>query len=215
MLAELYNNASLKQHMRQRIQTQPRDFQAHLQLGIVLFKEENYQEAETHLKIAHDLLPDYSGYPSPPLVLAQLYEKQGREDAQLTQLETLLKNQQHDYDSAMVLANAALDAGNDVHAQYYIDRALAINPYRLDVHQAAARLAERSGNARDAVREHEILVRLDVNDPVEARTNLAQAYLSNGQQTEARRNILRALEVAPSYRRAQQLLLQSLEGGDR
>ena len=37
--AELYNNASLKQHMRQRVQDQPRDFQAHLQLGIVLFKE--------------------------------------------------------------------------------------------------------------------------------------------------------------------------------
>ena len=37
ILAELYNNASLKQHMRARIQENERDFQAHLQLGIVFF----------------------------------------------------------------------------------------------------------------------------------------------------------------------------------
>ena len=40
ILAELYNNTSLKQHMLQRIQNEPRDFQAYLQLGIVLFKED-------------------------------------------------------------------------------------------------------------------------------------------------------------------------------
>ena len=37
ILAELYNNESLKQYMRGRVQREPRDFQAHLQLGIVLF----------------------------------------------------------------------------------------------------------------------------------------------------------------------------------
>jgi len=211
VLAELYNNASLKQHMRQRIQTEPRDFQAHLQLGVVLFKEESYQDAETHLKIAHGLLPDYSGYPSPPLVLSQLYDKQGNREGMLTQLEILLNNQQHDYDSAMVLANVALERGDLPRADYYIARALAVNPYKLDVHRTAAALADAGGNTADAVREHQILVNLDVNDPVEARTNLAQAYLSNGQSQEARQNILRALEVAPTYQRAQRVLLESVE----
>jgi cellulose synthase operon protein C len=211
VLAELYNNASLKQHMRQRIQSEPRDFQAHLQLGVVLFKEESYQDAEMHLQIAHELLPDYSGYPSPPLVLSQLYDKQGNRAGMLEQLETLLSNQQHDYDSAMVLANVALERGELVEAEYYIARALAVDPYKLEVHRSAAALAEAGGNTADAVREHEILVNLDVNDPVEARTNLAQAYLSNGQSPEARMNILRALEVAPTYQRAQRVLLESIE----
>ncbi len=212
VLAELYNNASLKQHMRQRVQAEARDFQAHLQLGIVLFKEENYQEAETHLRFAHDLLPDYSGYPSPPLVLSQIYEQLGNREAMLEQLEILLQNQQHDYDSAMILANAALQNADLERADYYIARALAINPYRLDVHYSAANLADMSGNTADAVREHQILVQLDLSDPVEARTNLARAYLSNGQSREARRSILQALEEAPSYLRAQQILLDTIDG---
>jgi len=211
VLAELYNNASLKQHMRQRIQTEPRDFQAHLQLGVVLFKEESYQDAEMHLQVAHELLPDYSGYPSPPLVLSQLYDKQGNRDGMLEQLKILLGNQQHDYDSAMVLANVALESSALAEAEYYIARALAVDPYKLDVHRSAAALAGASGNTADAVREHEILVNLDVNDPVEARTNLAQAYLRNGQSPQARQNILRALEVAPTYQRAQRVLLESIE----
>lgn len=210
VLAELYNNASLKQHMRQRIQTEPRDFQAHLQLGIVLFKEENYQEAEVHLKTAHELLPDYSGYPSPPLVLSQLYDAQGQEAASQEQLEILLQNQQHDYESALALANITLADENLEQAAYYVQRALAVDPYRLDVHRVAAELASRMTDTGGAVREHEILVRLDRTDPVVARTDLARAYLNNGQAADARYSVLRALEIAPSYRQAQQVLLESL-----
>ena len=55
-------------------------------------------------------------------------------------------------------------------------------------------------------------MQLEISDPVEARTNLAQAYLDNGQASEAKRNLLYALEQAPSYERAQRLLLRSIEG---
>src|SRR5690606_37895693 len=67
VLAELYNNESLKQHMEGRVQREPRDFQAHLQLGIVLFREQNYEQAIVHLQTAKAILPDYTGYPSPSL----------------------------------------------------------------------------------------------------------------------------------------------------
>lgn len=211
VLAELYNNASLKQHMRQRVQDQPRDFQAHLQLGIVLFKEESFEEAKVHLEIAQAILPDYSGYPSPPLVLSQIYEQQGNHAARLAQLRIMMQNQQHDYDSAVLLAKEALAAGNTDEAEYYVQRAVSVNPYRLDVHQVGAQIATLTGNAAMAVREFEVLVTLDKNDPVDARTNLAEAYMDNGQREQARRNILTALEMAPSYQRAQQVLLQAIE----
>ena len=211
VMAELYNNASLKQHMRQRVQDQPRDFQAHLQLGIVLFKEESFDEAKVHLQIAQDILPDYSGYPSPALVLSQIHERQGDQRARLDQLKIMLQNQQHDYDSTVLLAADALEGGDLALSRYYMDRALAISPYRLDVHQIGAELARRLNDPQMAVRELEVLVDLDVNDPVEARTNLAEAYLNNGQSAEARRNILSALEIAPSYQRAQQVLLQAVD----
>lgn len=211
VLAELYNNASLKQHMRQRVQDQPRDFQAHLQLGIVLFKEEAFEEAKVHLEIADEILPDYSGYPSPPLVLSQIYERQGNEAARIEQLKRMMENQQHDYDSAVLLAKHALSAGDTEEADYYVQRALSVSPYRLDVHQVSAQIAELTENAPMAVREFEVLVTLDRNDPVEARTNLAEAYMNNGQAQEAKRNILTALEIAPSYQRAQQVLLKAVD----
>ena len=212
ILAELYNNASLKQHMLSRIEENPKDFQAYLQLGIVLFKEENYVEAKQYLQQAQDMLPSYTGYPSPALVLSQIYEKEGDRQGQLAQLEVLLQNLQHDYDSAMILAEAALDDNELERAAYYIDRAIQVDPYRSDVHRMKARYAELVQDPALAVTEFQVLVKLDINDPVESHTDLAEAYLKNGQLLEAKQNVLTALEIAPSYLRAQQVLLQSVDG---
>ncbi|MEX0617834.1 MAG: tetratricopeptide repeat protein [Pseudohongiellaceae bacterium] len=212
ILAELYNNMSLKQHMLQRIENEPRDFQAYLQLGIVLFKEESFDEAKRYLEQAHELLPSYAGYPSPPLVLSQIYEREGNREGRLEQLAILLENQQHDYGSAMILARAALDAGDTEKSAYFIDRALQIDPYRLDVHELRAQYALEAEDPATAVTEYEVLVKLDVNDPVEARTNLAEAYLQIGAVDQAKQNSLLALEIAPSFQRAQQVLLQSVDG---
>ena len=212
ILAELYNNASLKQHMRARIEENSRDFQAYLQLGIVLFKEDAFAEAKQYLKTAHEMLPSYTGYPSPALVLAQIYEREGNRQSRLQWLEVLLENLQHDYGAAMVLAEAALEESNFELAAYYLDRAIQVDPYRNDVHELKAQYAEAINDSAAAVTEYEVLMQLEISDPVEARTNLAQAYLDNGQASEAKRNLLYALEQAPSYERAQRLLLRSIEG---
>ena len=211
ILAALYNNASLKQHMRSRIDENERDFQAHLQLGIVLFKEENFTEAKISLERAYALLPAYTGYPSPALVLSQIYEKEENREAQLQWLEILLENLQHDYDSAMILADAALEEGNFEKTAYYIDRAIQVDPYRSDVHELKALYADRINDSDLAVTEYEVLMRLEINDPVEAHTKLAEAYLRNGQAAKAKQNVLYALEIAPSFQRAQQVLLESVD----
>ena len=212
ILAELYNNASLKQHMRARIEENSRDFQAYLQLGIVLFKEEAFVEAKQYLKTAHEMLPSYTGYPSPALVLAQIYEREGNQQSRLQWLKVLMENLQHDYGAAMVLAGAALEESDFEQAAYYLDRAIQVDPYRSDVHELKARYAEAVNDSAAAVTEYEVLMQLEISDPVEALTNLAQAYLNNGQASEAKRNLLYALEQAPSYVRAQRLLLRSVEG---
>lgn len=212
ILAELYNNESLKQHMLARIQENPKDFQAYLQLGIVLFKEENFTEAKQYLQQAYDMLPSYTGYPSPALVLSQIYEKEGDRPGQLAQLELLLQNLQHDFDSAMILAQAALADNEMERAEYYIGRAMEVDPYRAEVHRIKAEYADRIKDSTMAVTEYEVLVKLDIDDPVESHTDLAEAYLMNGQLPEAKRNVLKALEIAPSFLRAQQVLLQSVEG---
>jgi Tfp pilus assembly protein PilF len=210
ILAELYNNASLKQYMTSRIEANFRDFQAHLQLGIVLFKEEDFAAAKQSLQTAYELLPTYTGYPSPPLVLAQIYEQEGNVEAQLIQLEILLENQQHDYGAAITLAKSALNSQQNSRADYYLNRALEVDPYKEEVHALRARYAETIGDAAMEVTEREVLLSLDVDDPVEARTDLAEAYLKNKQSSAARASVLMALEIAPSYLRAQRVLLRTL-----
>lgn len=211
VLAELYNNESLKRYMRNRIEQEPRDFQAHLQLGIVLFKEERFEDALTHLQTAYEILPQYTGYPSPPLVMSQIHEQRGDREAMLAQLERLLEHQQNDYSSAMTLAEDALEKGDLERAQRYAERALAVNPYQMDVHRASARIADATGQTGRAVDEYRILAELENNDPVRARTDLARAYLEDRQPEQARMSVLRALETAPTYEEAQQVLLEAVD----
>ena len=112
----------------------------------------------------------------------------------------------------MILADAALAGQNFDRAAYYIDRAIQVDPYRSGVHELKARYATAIDDSALAVTEYEVLLKLEISDPVEARTDLAEAYLKNGQIDEAKQSVLYALEEAPSYRRAQEVLLQSLDG---
>ena len=48
-------------------------------------------------------------------------------------------------------------------------------------------------------------------DQAAAFTDLAESYLKGGRRAEARKQTLAALEIAPSYERAQNLLLKLTE----
>ncbi|MCW8195074.1 tetratricopeptide repeat protein [Proteobacteria bacterium 005FR1] len=210
MLAELYNNDSIKAHMLGRIRKEPRDFQAHLQLGIVLFKEKDYVVAEKHLLAAKEILPRYTGYPSPSRVLTQLYKDRGQEEKYWQEMEYLVRYHQHDFDTPLLLAEKATEDGDLGKAEYYLQRAIAVDPYRLEVHTQYAKLADQKADHEASIREHEIIARLDNTDPVNSFTRLAEAYLRGGEAEQARRNSLQALEIAPTYRPAQRVLLEAL-----
>jgi Tfp pilus assembly protein PilF len=61
---------------------------------------------------------------------------------------------------------------------------------------------------RTAIRERKALLALDPTDRVEALYQLALAYADAGDMVAARREVLRALEQAPNYSKAQDLLLR-------
>jgi tetratricopeptide (TPR) repeat protein len=212
MLAEIYTRSAIIERMQERIAAQPKDFQAHLQLGVILFQDEEYDEAREHLQIAKQLVPEYGGFPSPQQVLFELYEVLGDEEAMLAELKSLAGFQQHDFKSLMKLARIAREEGDDIGSEYYLQRAIAVDPYNVEVHRMLAGLAKRKLDYPSAVREYEILLELDVTDPVGAYTDLAEMLFRNGNVAEARQNILTALEIAPTYERAQSILLDIVEG---
>ena len=76
-----------------------------------------------------------------------------------------------------------------------------------------AELYQAGGDAAGVVRARAALVALQPTDMAQALYDLAAAQLEAGQPQEARRQVLRALEIAPSFAAAQRLLLK-LHGTD-
>lgn len=92
-----------------------------------------------------------------------------------------------------------------------LESAIYIWPYDIDLHARLAESYARSGNAKEAVRERQVILALAPADLAEARYQLALSYEAAGDNASARKEVLRALEIAPSFDRAQQLLLKLSE----
>ncbi|MBX7118594.1 MAG: hypothetical protein K1X31_06305 [Gemmatimonadaceae bacterium] len=114
-----------------------------------------------------------------------------------------------DADLAPVLEDArrAQAAGQDSAVVAALERALWIWPYDAALHARLAEAASRARMPAIAVRERRAIVALGPSDPLGARVELAQALLEAGDRGAARREVLGVLEQAPTYERAQHLLL--------
>ena len=94
-----------------------------------------------------------------------------------------------------------------------LELAMYISPYDIAAHTRLAELYARTGNRAGAVRERQAIVALKPVDMAEARYQLALAHFENGDRANARREVVRALENAPSFAKAQDLLLRLSAGG--
>jgi Tfp pilus assembly protein PilF len=81
-------------------------------------------------------------------------------------------------------------------------------PYEIAVHVRLAELATRGGNHALALRERRAVLALDAPDLLDAQYQLARALANAGDVAAARRELLGVLEQAPSFERAQSLLLE-------
>ncbi|MEP7000847.1 MAG: tetratricopeptide repeat protein, partial [bacterium] len=75
-------------------------------------------------------------------------------------------------------------------------------------HVRLAELASRAGDHKVDVRERRAVVALDPPDPLDAHYQLARALANSGDVSGARKELLGVLEQAPSFEKAQALLLE-------
>jgi tetratricopeptide (TPR) repeat protein len=201
----------LIENLENRIKAQPRDFLAHLQLGLLLHAAKENKSASRHLTAARDLLPNYSASPNPREILAAIYEERGDLRSMARELEALAKIRQNAFEACFKLGQIAWGHNNYDRAVYYLERALAVNPYAPEVHRLLGTAAFQRKNYPKAVREFEVLLALDQTDPAVANTNLAEAHLRGGDKARAKQYALAALEIAPLFERAQDILLDAIE----
>ena len=103
------------------------------------------------------------------------------------------------------LREARRDAAGAIRA---LDRLNWIWPYDATVHARLATLAAAQGDRARGVLERRAIIAMGPTDLLEARYELARALRDAGDVAAARRELLQVLEAAPSFEKAQALLLE-------
>ena len=189
------------------------DFVAQLAYGHILFEDGRHDEAVDYLERAKSLFPDYAGEGSPYWYLALIHKERGALERAEEELAILTGINERAYGALMELADVREELGDAAGAADALDRALYIYPYAADLHTRLAELNSEIGASDRAIRERRAVLALDPVDRAEALYQLARAYYEARDLTNARRTVLRALEIAPSFEDAQDLLLQIRAGG--
>ena len=187
---------------------QPGNFPAQLSWGLHLVGEERLDDAVPFLERARDLYPQYVGPDSPYLVLARIHRDRGDALRAAGELRSFLAVNETDYDSRLELAAIEQELGDAAAALAALEEALYIYPLDAELHRRMAALHTDSGDAAGLVRARAALVALRPTDMAQALYDLAQAHIAAGEPQKARREVLRALEIAPAFDDAQRLLLR-------
>jgi tetratricopeptide (TPR) repeat protein len=179
-----------------------------MRLGAMLMREERFEEAEVQFEAAVGMWPEYGEADSPYWFLAQLHRERGDLERAAAALKRLNELSESNYGALVMEADVLEELGRAAEAAEALSKAVLIWPYELEVHQRLAELHARVGNHDAAVRERQAVVFLQPADRAEAQYLLATAQRDAGDPTGARRSVLRALEVAPNYPEALELLLE-------
>lgn len=157
---------------------------------------------------ADSLFPEMADADGPAWPLARLYQLKGDTTRAIAYLERAVRRNETAYEPSRRLGALRAARRDWAGALAAYDRAIFIHPYDPDLHRDAATAAGRAGDPGRAVLEHQAVLALGPTDRAEALYQLAAAYRDAGDRAAARREVLRALELAPSFEKAQQLLLE-------
>ncbi len=195
--------------LKDLISKNPKLYFVKLKYAKYLLEKEEVDEALPILQEAQKAFPDFVGEANSYELMARAFLLKGDTLAAAQQLAGLVSRDGKNYHAAMQLKKLAQGLGERRLLQQALEAIVQINPYLQEVHQKLGRIYLQERKPQQAVREFEVLLALKPLDRAGAHCDLAEAYLAAGRPRLAHRHALRALEVAPTYSRAQQLLLQT------
>jgi len=190
------------------VATHPDDFVARMRLGALLEERGDSAGAEEQYQAALELFPDYAGNDGPHWALAQIDYAQGRLEEAAHHLEALRSLNESHLPGALLEARIRNETGDPAGAAEALKRAVEIAPFRQDVHERLAATNERLQRWDEAVAERKAVVALAPVDVAQAWYQLARTELEAGDREGARAAVLRALERAPRFEDALNLLLR-------
>lgn len=193
------------------LKEQPDNFFANLKLASYHRNEGRDGQAIEFLQKAKALFPGYVEPDNPYKQLSEIYHEQGRLAEAIAELESLTSINDSDFDSLKQLALWLNEAKKPQEARRALEKAMFIHPFDPETHQLLASLAHEAKDYPTALREYRALLALDPPDKATAHLNVARILMQTGKKGEAKKEVLAALEIAPGFEPAQELLLKTLE----
>ena len=186
----------------------PDNFWGLLGEGRALLAERKWQEAKRPLERAVALYPGYGEAGGPYLLLAAAHRELGETPAERAMLEKHVALSADAVEPRLRLMEVAATQKDWEAVKRFGEQMLAINPLVPAPHRYLAQASEALKDRPLAIEAHRTLLLLDPLDRSEHHYRLAKLLVEDNQLPAARQEVIRALEEAPRYRAAHQLLLE-------
>jgi tetratricopeptide (TPR) repeat protein len=183
-------------------------FALHLRAGHLFRADNDVENAVLHFRRAIELFPYYTGDGNAYDALVEIFEKQGDHQQATEVMAARVKYDENSLPTLKALAALRTKIGDRRGALEALRLSFYVSPFDYAMHSEAGRLNLEEKQYAQALTEFQVALALDPPNIAEANYNLASAYHFLGKQPEAKHAVLRALEAAPSYEKAQELLLK-------
>ena len=171
-------------------------------------RDEDWKQAAESAARAVELFPEYVDEGSPYLVRARAQRELGDTDGATATLLEYRRLGGHDPDALLSLEKALNMANRTADSIAVLKDALMVAPLREEVHSELADRLTAAERPAEAAVEYQALLAMNPHDLADAHYRLAKALFAAGDRDKSREQLLYALEIAPHFREAQQLLLE-------
>ncbi|MBL8960376.1 MAG: tetratricopeptide repeat protein, partial [Gemmatimonadetes bacterium] len=168
---------------------------------------QQWDEAVRLLEGAKAMFPAWAEDGSPYHLLSEVHLKRGDTTAAVRELTAIATRSETAFQENLQLARLLRARGDAPGAVAAMERTLWMTPFDGAVHDSLAVLGAANRMHATVIRARRALVALRPTDRAEALYQLARAYADGGDVAAARREVLRALDLAPNFEKAQDLLL--------
>ena len=204
---EIPEDASLEE-LRAMAAGTPGSFGVQMRLAEALYQADDSAAAIEALERASRLVPAANGEANPNRLIARIAIEQDDTARAIRALEALVVVDSADVESARQLAALVEPLGNPARTAAAYTLVAELDPFDVQAQAVVGRHALRQRDAERALRALRSAMAAEPADRASAHLDLGEAYLMAGQFGDAKRETIAALEIAPSFERAQDLLLE-------
>lgn len=201
------NSGQLETYLQKKLQQNGNNPFLNNELGMYYKKNGEFDRAIPFLVRAKELFPNYVSGESPYKALANIYLREGQKEKAIEELTAFTALNGKDLEALDLLAELCAETQDYAGAIAALEKIIYITPFESDVHKKLASVYLANKQYNMAIAEFRTVLLTEPQDQAGAHCDLADAYLQAGKRSKAKESALAALEIAPNYLRAQEILL--------